>query len=388
MSITITGLTNKYVDFTSPYAFSTALLAVDKDGDNGSFRGVRYFLTKVAGAVYTPTFCIDTTGATLTLNQYSLSTSKYTSGSSIQGFFSRSAATVGAYEDTVRFYRKDIDETNPNSGVNPAATLFDSAVYDYVLLQKSVSVTYLRNASDNSIIDTAISNFQSVNALTGTTYRFDKTLSRGVDISSVFTILKYDPNSGVAPVTATPGTDYVIVSGSLSSNVLDVQFLTGGVNFRIINTATGYTFSNNPYQVVATDTTQNFDVSTIDLLLTTQTATFSILYPQIIPQITIPAEEQVSTSPITTYQYTPITVQGVLDDSTGYYNQIIGLTTTPIPKTDSEWMAEMLVKCSIVLSITEKSTGNSIQTSNGFGPFNLYLSNINNYIFQYITTLI
>jgi hypothetical protein len=103
--------------------------------------------------------------------------------------------------------------------------------------------------------------------------------------------------------------------------------------------------------------------------------------------LSVPPSVEVATNPLTTYQNQYITIQAVILASTGYYKQVNGSTITPLTKTAADWLIEMNSLCNVTLNITDKASGVLYQTIQGMGPYSIWLPNINNYNFTFITTL-
>lgn len=108
------------------------------------------------------------------------------------------------------------------------------------LFQKAVPVTkdgigtVLSNGS-------TISSVKSIDVLT-----FDKTANRGDEVSSTWTI---QVSTGSGYISAIQGVDYDLVSGTLTSDVIQIRFpgaATNGGTYRVINSASGYTSANHP----------------------------------------------------------------------------------------------------------------------------------------------
>lgn len=371
-------LINRYIDFPSPstiYSFVANIPFVDTTGTSGQTRYIDYFLNIVNNNLLGTPSKIGTNGLVTGLT-HSFQIDGYTNGNTINVPFTRNINGIGRQQDQINFSRTD--------GVTTTQT--DTGIFDFVTLQQAVPVTIQRNPADNSIIGTLGSGV-NVSASVGTTYRLDKSTNRGDQVSSIWSILKYDPIAGTTPVVASPGSDYTLVSGNLSSDIIDIQFLSSSVNYRVQNIVIGYTFSNNPFYDIAGDTSPNTQLVSNDFILSSTSITYQILFPQLDMSLSVASDVEIGTNPLTTYQNQYITIQSIILSSTGYYKQVNGSVITPLTKTDSDWLNEMTALCNVVLSITDKSTGTLYQTISGFGPYSIWLPNINNYNFTYITTL-
>lgn len=369
---------NRYLDFPTPstiFSFVANIPFVDTTGTSGQTRYVDYFLNYVNNNLLGTPSKIGTNGLVTGLT-HSYQIDGYTNGNTIIVPFTRNINGVGRQQDQINFFRTD--------GVTTTQT--DTGIFDFVTLQQAVPITVQRNPADNTIIGTLGSGV-NINGSVGTTYRLDKSTNRGDQVSSVWVILKYDPVAGTTPITATPGSDYTLIAGTLSSDIIDIQFLSSSFNYRVQNIATGYTFSNNPYYDIAGDTSPNTQLNSNDFILNSTTITYQILFPQVDMTLSVASNVQIATNPLTTYQNQYVTIQGIILSSTGYYKQVNGSVITPITKIASDWLVEMNSLCNVVLNITDKVSGALYKTINGFGPYSIWLSNINKYNFTYITTL-
>lgn len=371
-------LINRYIDFPNPstiYSFVANISFVDTTGASGQTRYIDYFLNIVNNNLLGTPSKIGTNGLVTGLT-HSFQIDGYTNGNVINVPFTRNINGIGRQQDQINFSRTD--------GITTTQT--DAGIFDFVTLQQAVPVTIQRNPSDNSIIGTLASGV-NVSASVSTIYRLDKSTNRGDQFSSTWSILKYDPIAGTTPVIAAPGSDYTLVSGNLSSDIIDIQFLSSSVNYRVQNIAVGYTFSNNPFYDIAGDTSPNIQLVSNDFILSATSITYQILFPQLDISLAVASDVEIGTNPLTTYQNQYITIQAIILSSTGFYKQVNGSVITPLTKTDSDWLNEMTALCNVILNITDKVTGTLYQTINGFGPYSIWLSNINNYNFTYITTL-
>lgn len=358
-----------YTDFgQGPYSFTSRILS-DIGSPSVPAWNVRYRLDIVSNVAVNK--LIDVNG-NITNNSYSYTTTT----NPLNVVFARKITSPGRQTTFIQVYT----EGSPVSD--------GTANYDYVVLQAAVPITQQRDPTTNSVIG-PLSNNSSINASINTTYRLDKSLNRGDDVSSVWTIQKYNPNSGQTPAIAVANVDYQLMNGtSLTSDILDIQFLSNTLNYIIQNVATGYTFSNNPYNNYANQSIPNSNAITHNFIVAVPTVNYQVLFPKLDVGISVPSNVEVSTNPITTYQNQPITITPIVQGSTGYYKQILsGGSVVIINKTDDEWLTEINNNCNVVLNISEKSTGNIIQTQTGIGPFTIILANVNSYNLQFVTTL-
>jgi hypothetical protein len=373
-------LVNRYVDFptlSSVYSFTVPLFFTDTGGVSGTSRAINYYLNIVNNnTLGTPT-TINALGLPVTSNSYI--TTNYTVGNNFGATFTRNISGVGLQQDQISLYR----------GSDPVFNVlqqYDTGIYNYGILQAAVPITIQRNQTTNAIIGTLGNNNVIVGSM-GAIYRLDKSTNRGDQVNSVWQIWKFDPIAGTTPVPAIAGTDYVVIAGTLTSDVIDIQFINFSVNMQVRNIATGFTMANNPYYNFANDTTSNTAINTTIFQLVTTSIFYKITYPILDVSLSVPSDVLIGTVPFSTYQGQMIGIQAEVLANSGIYNQVNGSVTTPITKTATDWQTIMTTDCNVVLNISDKVTGTIYQTLNGFGPYSIALPNVNNYNFQYATSL-
>jgi hypothetical protein len=373
-------LINRYIDFTTPSTVvEDNIIANGSDTPTRQY-GVDYILTTINNV---NTFQRIKTNGEVNNTQAFTATGSFMTGTwetTVKRFFTG----IGKQVDTIKFYTR----TPTRDDFDPDYVFIEAALFDYVILQKAVAITQTRDLTTNSVNGT-LGNNSSTNAIVGQSFKLDKTLNRGDEVISEWRVLKYDPNSGANPITAVLNVDYQLVSGTNTSDIIEIKFLNNTFNYKVQNYCSGHTFAINPYWTYPADTGENNNFITHDFIVTAATATFEVLFPQLDMVITIdPIENQTSTDPLTTYQNQPITVEAVVLGSTGYWKKkVTSLPDELISKSDVEWKTALTERCNVILEIKDKVTGAVLQTKTGFGPYNVVLQNINNYVFQYKTTL-
>ena len=126
---------------------------------------------------------------------------------------------------------------------------FNSGTWDmgswanfFTVFQKAVAIT--RNGT------TVIANNAQISCYLSTPLVLNKTLNRGHYTSSTWAILKKD-NLGNY-VTATLNLDYILNTGTFSSDIIEIQFMVPG-DFKVTNTAVGSSSAaTGPNQMVTT----------------------------------------------------------------------------------------------------------------------------------------
>jgi len=398
------NLTSYYVDFASPgnqtlpnpfivtatttTAFSN--IGIVNTGNNqrtigfigttsNSSAAINYYLKIIAGNT------LAGQGQLIDVNSNSIATgnTKYYSslppGTPATASIIRKVANVGHYQETANLFQGF--QNGPASGLQSTGT------WDYVILQKAVPVTQRLDPTATTLIG-VLGNNTSINATNGEIFCLNKSLSRGKELSSAWIVLKYDPNAGTTPVTAIPGVDYTLSSGTLTSDTIKIAFINSSFNFIVQNTCSGYTFQNNPYYVPVGTTGSNDGLAQYSFILNVPNVTFNVLFPQLDVSMSVPSDSELGTDPLKTYQGQAIQVQAIVLGSTGsWIKKTPNAPDTTIVKTDDDWMAEMTNRCTVTLQVSEKTTGNIILTRDGFGPYNISLQTIELYTLKYVTAL-
>jgi len=383
------GLINFYNDFVtipSYTFFSTVILNEEFAPPTTTLQAIDYRLTTIANTVFTPGQIIDINGNII------FTTPSWQTPNTGYAFptvdFKRTVTAIGKYTDSIyirTLLQSPIGALDPDAV--PRTNNEGSGDYSFIALQKATSVTIQRDPTTNAII-TTLGNNSTIGTSIGPVFRLDKSTSRGDENMSEWKIFKYDPISGTSPVLATLGVDFNFVTGNAMADVIDITFLTASFNFIIQNHSAGYTFDNNPYFLFPLDNEGNDDIISHNFNLVVTSISYEVLFPQLDLQLTIPSASLISSNPITTYQNQPITVDTIVLNSTGYWKKKNPPASDVfISKTDLEWKNEMITRCNIVLEIRNKTTNALLQTKSGFGPYNVLIQDINNYNFQFKTTL-
>jgi hypothetical protein len=282
------------------------------------------------------------------------------------------------------------------------------------VFQQAIPIT--RFGPSNTIIanNTQIANLSNLDA--SQNHQFNKGLNRGDEVASSWQILVQNNNNQY--VTATPGVDYNLITGNLFNDTIIVQFLLGGSqskNYRIINTASGYTSANNPWGPVIpyTHSLPEGQVDTGTILLTDNTVTNNtaqaivnvnvtpngttttvedtIVLPTVNPVVTpVNAFNNtvVSLSPLTGIENFQVSVGPTLNTTSASFSRQTTVTVGNNPPTvttvdmaanytTNDWLNEIGNRCSIRCVVR---IGNQIiQQYNGFGPhvFTLPAGNYN-----------
>ena len=267
----------------------------------------------------------------------------------------------GLYVDTIRLER--------------ANGSFGERIFNNLILQKAVAVTEVLNSGtwvtlgSNTSLDIGVRD----------TYKFRNINSRGV-VTSEWQV--YKTNISGARLPAVIGVDFEILSGSLTGPEIEVKFLQPGTNYRIRSIINGVTFAQNQFLNLVGNTEENRDILNHDFNNTA--LTLEIKFPQITPNIVIPTELILSTTPLTTYKNFPLSVNGQLLLTTGSW-KVNGILQV---KSLNEWLDELNASCRIELEVREVSTGSLIRTFQGLGPHIVRLPNVSNYSLQYKIVLI
>lgn len=262
------------------------------------------------------------------------------------------------------------------------------ATYQYITLQKSFAIAKYSTLDISGIpVTTTTLNANSTTTLTtGVLFQLDKGSSRGKEVSSTWTILKTDPAGTFQSQPAIAGVDYAMTTGTLTSDIIKLQFLTN-YNFEVRLTVNGHTYASNPYQNFPAQTSTNNSTATFYFQTAVPTVTYEIKIPTITSVLTVPNAVLVGSSPFETYQNQAINVESLLNLSTGYWKKIEGLTITPITKSDTEWRTEINASCDVILEARDKVTNELIFTRTGLGPFSISFAVVSSYNLQFKTTL-
>lgn len=371
----IQGLKNLYIDFgsTPTYTINATYNA------SGDMWALGYDIYTLNNTQYVTPKRIDSNGNIITSGFSWMRPSGTTNDVFVP--FKRQVTGVGVQQDWMYAYFQQTQDTNGPS--IPVQTLDEQYVANisYLTLQQAVSVTKFTDASNNTVI---LANNSSLNIVTGTTYKFDKTLNRGDEASSVWGIYKTDPAGSFQQQIAVAGTDYNLVTGNLNSDVIEIQFLTS-YNFEVHNECAGYTFSNNPFATYS-DTTTNRSVLTHYFVTTESIYYYEITFPRITTTFTVPTDVLVDDVPFTTYQGQQITVNSTLDLTTASWIRKTTDSSVPditITKSDSEWRTEILNRCNVTLEVRNSASNILLLSQNGLGPYSIVVNDVNSYTAQF-----
>ncbi|MEO6306080.1 MAG: hypothetical protein ABIP51_23230 [Bacteroidia bacterium] len=355
---------NKYIDISDFQNYTIGLY---------NFNYIDYYMDKVNNSTIAPQL-IDIIGANIS------------SGHTYTNLTPTSGATVV------------IKRLLTGLGVQKDRILIDSSLYgsyQYLTLQRSVPVVqYITLVSGTPDITTNIAPNSTTTLTPSQIFRLTKSLSRGAEISSVWSIYKTDPAGSFLSVPAVVGVDYSI-TGTLTSNSIDLQFLTN-YNFEVRLNIAGYTFQSNPYLNLPSDTAPNSTTAIYYFQAATVSSTFNyeIKLPKLSPStVILPSTSIVETSPLTTYQNQVISITAVPETSVNCYWKKIDLTGGLPPvlllKSDSEWIAELTSKCNITFEIRRISNNEIILTKlvDITSPFDITIQPTGDFNMQFITTL-
>jgi hypothetical protein len=261
--------------------------------------------------------------------------------------------------------------------------------YSYIVLQKALAIATITNLTTSSSATSIGGNTDIAIDLTND-YRFNCTDSRGRVNGVSWQILKSALDLSYQDVPCVEGIDFNLLNGTtLNQLIVDVKFLSAA-NYQIILTVNGYTFSSNPFYTLIGDVSTNTSKLPFNLKpdgLTT-TASLEVLFPKILPILTVPdiVDETPLGGTFTTYAGQQITVQSQLNLSTGYYKTINGSVVTVITKSDTEWRQLIENKCDVVLEVVN-AAGNVVLTRHGLADQTLNIPAKGNYIIHYKTLL-
>jgi hypothetical protein len=360
---------NSYIDQVSGYGIGQNEYVIDIDS---GFGYINYIVNTINGVVQSPEKKITTNSGSGTESAYIPLTG--TSWTYVSGTpnvrFQRPFAGFGIQKDKVYW----------NGSLN--------ATYQYILLQKSiVSTRYATlDISENPDVTTILTPGVIIPVTVNTLFQLDKSFCRGDEVSSTWTILKTDPAGTFASIPAVSGVDYLITTGTITSDLMKLKFLTN-YNFEVKVNIAGYTFASNPYLNYPAQIVPNTAAATYYFNTAAPTVTYEIKIPTITAVATVPSAVQIGTNPLETYQNQLIDITSTIDISSGYWKKIEGVTTTLLTKSETEWRTEIESSCDVTLEARDKVTNELIFTRIGLGPFTVSFGVVSSYNLQFKTIL-
>lgn len=256
-------------------------------------------------------------------------------------------------------------------------------VYYYNVFQKSVAII-----QDITTVPIVV-NGQTVVAPSNNIVRLNKSTSRGKEVDSNWLIQAKDNNGNFN--TAIQGVDYLINSGTLGSDIIELKFLQQK-QFKIICVTNGFISTNNNFfskagtGSVTTNNDSTFYIINVSEAIDTKQDT--IILPKINAIVSI--QNQTATNPVQQgYAGATISITGSIDISTGTYveKDIISNTQTNVILTEAQWLNEINTRSNITLEIRNKSDNSLTLTKYGIGPHNNIIISEGDYLIQYKTIL-
>ena len=245
--------------------------------------------------------------------------------------------------------------------------------YQYAVFQQAVAViSNVVGGTSNLISQGSI-----LTASVGDTLNFNVSDSRGSNLSRSMSIL-YRNTSNIY-VSALENVDYQIVSGTVSpstSDYVQIKFLKS-TQYKLSLNVEGYNSSNNPYGVSTADSargliTSNVSSVTFEVHTAVDSITSTITFPKIVTSVS--PSYVLTSSPLSSFEYSNITITGTPDATTGIWSQFDGTTTTMLTLSSYQWASEILLRCNVSCLISDATTGApAYNTLNGFGPHNIVL---------------
>lgn len=313
-------------------------------------------------------YLIETDGG-VTSNTYyntlsgTLSTVQVFNQGSATNSIQRKINSFGLNKDTILLYDSNL-------------TLQDSRTSEFLYFQQAVPI--LRDITSGS--NTSIINNYNKTLGIGSIFSMYLGETRGSEISKALEIFVHDVSGDYIP--ATVGVDYDVVTGVLSPNASDtveIRILRN-ITYKILFKVKGYDSNNNPF-VISLGNEERGKVasneSSLIFYLNQELSIFqnTITFPLITNQFS--GTNILSSSPETTYQNSPISIEGIVETSTGVWK--VKNTNTNIVNdrvlTLSDWKQEILDRCLLFLEIRKKSDQSlSYQSVTGFGPHQVVLS--------------
>lgn len=375
---------NSYIDIASGYGIGTNEYVIDIETGIGT---IDYVVNTTNNIVQTPEKKIGVNNGYGTESDYinfSNNSWTYPGGSTGTGYapnirFQKPLSGIGIQKDKIYW----------NGILN--------ATYTYLNLQKAIPIAQFITLTGLGVenVTTTLTPNSTTNITTGQKFRLSKELSRGKEISSSWVILKTDPAGTFQSAPTISGVDYSLTLGSLTSDKIEIQFLSN-YNFEVKLNISGYTFASNPYQNYIGSSSTNTATATYYFSYSTVTPTFDyeIKFPKLnATVITNPSTALIETNPLTTYQGQVINITPqLIIDSSCYWKKIDLTNTLPpelITKSESEWKSELASKCNITFEL-RKITTNAIVISQLIditSSFDVTVQQIGDYKMQFITTL-
>lgn len=259
--------------------------------------------------------------------------------------------------------------TTPPSPPLPSIVRQAIKSFTFNVFQQAVAVTKINNSAGATLADGTTLNDMEY----GDTLTLNKSNNRGSSVSSQWTIYKQDSN-GIYQI-ASSGVDYTLLSGTLTSDTIQVRWETDGY-FKIVNRAEGQSSVSSGV---------NYDESNLIIpvgISVVETITLPLVETSITPQV-VYTNTIVSTDPLVGVDTFTIDVSATVDTSQAEWSQTINSTTTIIPMTQVTWTSELLARCNIKCQV--KSGNTIVQQANGLGPHQFTL-NAGEYNIGYLIT--
>lgn len=259
--------------------------------------------------------------------------------------------------------------TSPPGAPLPAIARQGVKSFTFNVFQQAVAVTKINNSAGATLADGTTLNDMEY----GDTLTLNKSNNRGDSVTSQWTIYKQDTN-GIYQI-ASSGVDYTLLSGTLTSDTIQVRWETDGY-FKIVNRAEGQSSISSGV---------NYDESNLIIpigILVEETITLPLIQTSITPQV-IYTNTIVSTEPLVGIDTFTIDVSATVDTTQAEWSQTINGVTTILPMTQTTWTNELLARCNIKCQVKDGNT--VVQQANGLGPHQFTL-NAGEYTVGYLVT--
>jgi hypothetical protein len=311
------------------------------------------------------------------------------SGESILGPYNFYYTAPGSYTPTMQIMWK---YTRSGSGygtiIKPGQPTNDhiKTWSTFTVYQKAVSVTTISPGLGT------YSSSHSFPAAINYSYTFDKSANRGDAVSSYWTIENWNGSNWV---TASPGVDYNIISGSLGNpgtpggDSLVIQFLISSVNIRVGNYTAGTTSGS-----AGTNTAVTYSQTT-PYVAVPVTVTNTVLLPVITETVvatSIPSNTVINLNPLEGRAMFQVEVTPVLNISNVSYQEVVDYGGSPATATNNltltiaEWETYINTYCTVVCNVYDIDNANTIvQQANGLITHIFTLPH-GNYKINYIIT--
>jgi hypothetical protein len=316
-AISDTGLTNaNHWSIEYSPSFGIAPVVTRTNIGAGYLAGPQYFLTYVTSGIYTPTFIPYATKA----------------GSPFGTINPGAPYSLHAFESpkefTIQLFQQAVSITLKSSSTGPS-------------LVDGTTITDMDNTSNKTII-------------------VDKSNNRGDTISSVWSIQKQNPVTGIYSV-ATVGVDYTLgVGQTLTTDQIAITWQSIG-NFKLFNNTTGASSGTSGPNLGSS--VVNFTVG--------QGVTDTIILPNVVSTITpVVAYNNtiISTNPLVGITPFQVTVSATIDVTSASWTQAIGVSAPVVlPMSIAAWQTEILSRCNITCQVKQGTA--VLQQGIGFGPF-------------------